>query len=75
MNIPFILVDGASESAAAIKKLLPDAIETTWPRIGGALANARTNPPSGGRKLSVFAAYENKTLGEKLGIKPRTIVG
>jgi len=74
VKVPFILVDGAPDSACVIKKLLPDAIETTWPRIRTALVSARANPPSGGRKLSVFAAYENKSLAEKLGIKPGAIV-
>jgi hypothetical protein len=74
VNVPFILVEGATDKIAAVKKLLPDAIATTWPRIRTALASARAHPPSGGRKLSVFAAYEDKPLAEKLGIKPHAIV-
>jgi hypothetical protein len=69
VNVAFIFVDGAPDRIDAIRKLLPDAIEATWPRIGDALIRARENPPSGGRKLSVFAAYENKSLTDKLGIK------
>jgi hypothetical protein len=74
LNIPFIIVGGATDSVAAVKKLLPDAIETTWRRIRAALLRARAHPPSGGRKLSVFAAYEGKPLAEKLGIKAGAIV-
>jgi hypothetical protein len=48
---------------------LPDALSTTWPRIHTALVATRTGPPTGGRKLSVFAAYEGKSLADKLGIK------
>lgn len=69
VSVPFIFVDGAPDRMMAIKALLPDAIGTTWPRIGDALVAARESPPSGGRQLSVFAAYENKSLTDKLGIK------
>jgi hypothetical protein len=70
LKVPFILVEGAQPAVAAIKKLLPDAVETTWRRIRASLLKASANPPSGGQKLSVFAAYEGKPLAEKLGIKP-----
>jgi hypothetical protein len=69
VSVAFIFIDGAPDRIAAIKALLPDAIETTWLGIRDALIKARANPPIGGRKLSVFAAYENKPLAEKLGIK------
>jgi hypothetical protein len=72
--IPFILVEGAEDKLASITKLLPDAIATTWPRIGATLTKASAKPPSGGKKLSVFAAYEGKSLVEKLGIKALTTV-
>ena len=70
LKVPFILVEGAPPAVAAIKKLLPDAVETNWRRIRASLLKASANPPSGGQKLSVFAAYEGKPLAEKLGIKP-----
>jgi hypothetical protein len=69
VSVAFIFVDGAPDRIREMKTLLPDATETTWPRIGDALIRARENPPSGGRKLSVFAAYENRSLTDKLGIK------
>jgi hypothetical protein len=74
VNIPFIIVEGAPDRVTALKKLLPDAFDATWPRIRTALNHARAIPPSGGRKLSVFAAYEGKPLAQKLGIKPGAIV-
>jgi hypothetical protein len=74
LKVPFILVEGAPDSVAVIKKLLPDALETTWPRINQALGVARDNRPPGARQLSVFAAYEGKPPAEKLGIKPGTSV-
>ena len=74
VTVPFILVEGAPDKVATITKLLPDAIATTWPRIGAALEKARAKPPSGGKKLSVFAAYEGKSLVDKLGIKAGAIV-
>jgi hypothetical protein len=70
LKVPFMLVEGAPPVVAAIKKLLPDAVETTWRRIRASLLKASASPPSGGRKLSVFAAYQDKPLTEKLGIKP-----
>ena len=74
LNVPFLVLEGGPESVAVVKKLLPDAIETTWRRIRASLLRALANPPSGARKLSVFAAYEGKPLAEKLGIKPGSIV-
>ncbi len=41
VNVPFILVEGEPDKIATIKKLLPDAIATTWPRIGATLVKAR----------------------------------
>jgi hypothetical protein len=69
--IPFIFVECADDKFASITKLLPDAIATTWPRVAATLTRARAKPPAGGKKLSVFAAYEGKSLAEKLGIKAR----
>jgi hypothetical protein len=74
VNIPFILVGGAPDRVAMLKQLLPDAIEAIWAGIGAVISAACKNPLSGGRKLSVFAAYENKSLAEKLGIKHGTTV-
>ncbi len=74
VKVPFILVEGAADKIATITRLLPDAIATTWPRIAAAIMKARAKPPSGGKQLSVFAAYEGKPLADKLGIKPGTIV-
>ena len=69
VNVPFILVEGKQDSVLTIRKFLPDALSTTWPRIHTALVATRTSPATGGRKLSVFAAYEGKFLADKLGIK------
>jgi hypothetical protein len=54
---------------------LPDAIFTTWDRIGESLEQAMSKPieepvvPG-----SVFEAYSGKQLPEKLGIKPDAVV-
>jgi hypothetical protein len=74
VTVPFILIEGTSSAVATVKKLLPDAIETTWRRIRTSLVGALANPSTGGRKLSVFAAYEGKPLAEKLGIRSATVV-
>lgn len=74
LGVPFILVEGSSDAVASVKKLLPDAIETKWLHIRASLIAALASPPTGGRKLSVFAAYEGKPLPEKLGIKTASVV-
>ena len=75
LKVPFVLAGGAAESVAAIKALLPDALETSWSRLPSVLRRAIANPPGeGARQLSVFAAYEGTPLPKKLGIKPRSVV-
>jgi hypothetical protein len=73
--IPLLFVGGDLKKVDHIKEILPDAIYTTWDRIGGSLKQAITKPhedpvvPG-----SVFEAYSGVQLPKKLGIKPGSVV-
>ncbi|MGD8966299.1 MAG: hypothetical protein PVI07_02215 [Anaerolineae bacterium] len=75
-QIPLVFVGGDPAKVARIEELLPDAIYTSWARIGDALQEAITSPPSDPVvPQSQFAAYAGKPLSEKLGIKENSAVG
>jgi hypothetical protein len=74
LSVPFLLVDGAPEVVANLKKFLPDAVVTDKPRIKTSLAGVLKKQPLGARLLSVFAAYESAPLAKKLGIKAGSMV-
>lgn len=70
-QIPIVFVEGSEEKVAAIRGLLPDAEYTTWT----ALLPVLTRVVDAKEKVfmpqsSVFAAYSQKPLATKLGIKP-----
>ena len=68
--VPLVFVGGEAEKVQPIRRLLPDAVFTTWPRIRGSLKKAIENPPASPvAHRSVFAAYAGTTLSKKLGIK------
>lgn len=68
--VPLVFVEGERKKVAGIKKLLPDAVYTTWGRIRGALKKALANPPAKPVKPeSQFAGYSGTPLPKKLGIK------
>jgi CheY-like chemotaxis protein len=70
-QIPIVFVEGAEEKVNAIRELLPDAEFTNWAQILPALkrvVNAKEKPFIA--QSSVFAAYSQKPLATKLGIKP-----
>jgi hypothetical protein len=74
LAVPFLLVDGAPEVVANLKKFLPDAVLSDRRRIKTRLAGVLKMQPRGARLLSVFAAYESAPLAKKLGIKTGSIV-
>jgi hypothetical protein len=70
-SIPILFVDGETPKVAAIQQLLPDATYTTWETLPAEITKLLELPPKEYSGLdSVFAAYSNKSLAEKLGIKP-----
>ncbi len=69
-HIPLVLVEGVPEKVEKIKELLPDAVYTTWEKIGPALEQAIADPPIDPVvPKSTFDAYKGKPLVEKMGIK------
>lgn len=74
-DVPIVFVEGEAEKLAQIRKLLPDAVYTTWRRIRSALKRAIAHPPSEPEvPSSVFAGYAGTGLAKKLGIKPHSVV-
>ncbi len=70
-QIPIVFVEGVEEKVTAIRELLPDAEFTHWDEILPALkrvVDAKDKPFIA--QSSVFAAYSQKPLAVKLGIKP-----
>lgn len=70
-QIPIVFVEGVEDKVAAIHGLLPDEEYTTWAELLPALMRA---VDAKGKiflpQSSVFAAYSQKPLAAKLGIKP-----
>lgn len=70
-QIPIVFVEGAEEKVTAIRGLLPDAEFTHWAQIMPVLKRVvNANDKSFMAQSSVFAAYSQKPLATKLGIKP-----
>jgi CheY-like chemotaxis protein len=74
-HVPLVLVEGDPKKVERIKTLLPDAVYTTWNRIGDSLKEAiacpLADPVVPG---SVMDAYSNTPLPKKLGVKTGSAV-
>ncbi len=70
-QIPIVFVGGAEDKVTSIRELLPDAEFTNWAQIQPVLNRVVTikDKPFIAQS-SVFAAYSQKPLPTKLGIKP-----
>lgn len=74
-RVPLVFVGGDAEKRARLRKALPDAVYTTWPRIRGAVAGAIQRPPQDPVvPSSVLAGYSGTPLVKKLGIKSDSIL-
>jgi hypothetical protein len=74
-GLPLVFAEGEREKVARVKQSLPDAVYTTWGRIGPALARALARPPA--RPVvpsSVLAGYSGTPLPKKLGIREASAV-
>jgi hypothetical protein len=71
---PILLTGGVPEQVERMRAIVPDAIATSWERLGAALPRAIANPPKGAVRQSVFAAYAATPLWKKLGIKEHAVV-
>jgi hypothetical protein len=74
-RLPLVFVEGDLQKVARIKKILPDAVYTTWGRVRSALKKAIAHPPKDPAKpTSIFAGYSGTPLPKKLGIKAGSTV-
>lgn len=74
-HLPLVFVDGEPEKVAGIKTHLPDAVFTTWSRIGASLKRVIARPPVVTTiPHSVLAGYSGTPLPKKLGIKANSVV-
>jgi hypothetical protein len=74
-HVPIVFVEGDADKVARLKKVLPDAIYTSWRGIRGALKRAttrRTSEPV--VPTSTMAGYSGTPLPKKLGIKAGSTV-
>jgi CheY-like chemotaxis protein len=74
-HVPVVFVAGEREKVARVRQVLPDAVYTSWPRIAAAVARAIARPPAASPVPGKLAGYSGTPLPQKLGIKPRMIVG
>jgi len=75
-HTPLVFVDGQPDKVERIRTLLPDAVYTSWDKIGLALHEAIAHPPLQPVKMrSSMDAYAGQPLLQKLGIKSGMRVG
>lgn len=75
-HIPLVFVDGEPAKVDRIRKLLPDAVYTTWNAFKGDLRRAIARPPTSPIVPgSPMDAYAGTPLPKKLGVKPGHVVG
>ncbi len=69
-RVPIVFAGGETEKAAAVRRMLPDAVFTTWARAGSAASRAIARPLSDPVVPgSMLAGYSGTPLVKKLGIK------
>ena len=74
-RVPLVFVGGEPEKTAAIRRTLPDAVFTAWPRVRSALRSAiAARPADPVVPGSMLAGYSGTPLPKKLGIKPGSLV-
>jgi len=77
-TVPLVFIEGDPEKTARVRGLLPDAVFTTWLRIGAALRRAlrdaaapKDTPPV---VPGTFAGYAGTPLPRKLRIREGSVV-
>jgi len=72
--VPLLFVEGEPDKVERIKKVLPDAVYTTWGRIRSSLRDAIAHPPITPKvPASIFDAYSETPLAKKLGIRSNSV--
>ncbi|MBI1788054.1 MAG: hypothetical protein HYR60_10965 [Acidobacteria bacterium] len=74
-RVPLVFAGGEPEKVERTRKVLPDALYTSWGRIGPALARAIAHPPADPVSPGSMAGYAGTPLPKKLGIRANTVVG
>jgi hypothetical protein len=73
--IPLVFVGGDPQKVTGVRRVLPDAVFTTWERLRGTLPQAIAHPPAAPLvPRSLFDAYAGRPLAVKLGIKPGSVI-
>lgn len=68
-GVPLLFIEGDSDKTARTRELLPDAVYTTWPKIGPALKKALRDAPERPVVPGTFAGYSGTPLAKKLRIR------
>jgi CheY-like chemotaxis protein len=69
-HVPLVFVDGEKEKVDKVRRVLPDAVFTSWGRVDGAVKRAIARPPKAPLAPGTLAGYSGTPLPQKLGIKP-----
>lgn len=72
--VPIVFVAGDPEKVARARAMLPDAVFTDWPHLGGALKQAFQKAPAEPVVPGAMAGYSGTPLSKKLGIKAGSVV-
>ncbi|HMD71019.1 MAG TPA: hypothetical protein VKF41_06720 [Bryobacteraceae bacterium] len=76
--VPLVFIEADPEKTARVRGLLPDAVFTTWPRIGAALRRALRGAagPKDAKPVvpGTFAGYSGTPLPKKLRIREGSVV-
>jgi hypothetical protein len=73
-GVPLLFIEGDPEKTARTRELLPDAVYTTWAKIGPALKTALRNAPERPVVPGAFAGYAGTPLARKLRIREESQV-
>lgn len=73
--VPLVFLEGDPEKTAAVRAMLPDAVYTSWAKIGAALRRALREPPRQPLVPDTFAGYTGTPLAKKLRIREGSVVG
>jgi len=73
-GVPLVFIEGDPEKTAAVRAMLPDAIYTTWTKIGAALRRALREAPGQPVVPDTFAGYSGTPLPKKLRIRENSVV-
>jgi CheY-like chemotaxis protein len=71
---PILFIEGAVDKTRRVKDLLPDAVYTTWDRIGRDLVRALDQPPRAPFVPGTMDGYVGVPLPKKLGIRAHQVL-